>query len=65
MRARPPSCARPIRAYAGFAEAASVDWLQRRRLTRAQIHELLLGTLVALVDDVVPAVEATRKVVAA
>ncbi len=46
-----------IRAYAGFAEAASVDWLQRRRLTRAQVHALLLGTLTALVDDVVPALQ--------
>ena len=54
-----------IRAYAGFAEAASIDWLQRRRLSRAQVHELLFGSLVALVDDVVPAVEATGKAVAA
>ena len=47
-----------IRAYAGFAEAATVDWLERRRLTRAQVHALLLGTLVALVDDVVPRMDA-------
>ena len=53
-----------IRAYAGFAEAASVDWLQRRRLTRAQIHALLLGTLVALVDDVVPRLEGAEAVAA-
>ena len=53
-----------IRAYAAFAEAASVDWLQRRRLTRAQIHALLLGTLVALVDDVVPRLEGADAVAA-
>lgn len=53
-----------IRAYAGLAEAASVDWLQRRRLSRAQVHELLFGSLVALVDVVVPEVEAARAVAA-
>jgi len=56
--ARPsPELRAAIRAYAGFAEAASIDWLQRRRLTRAQVHELLLASLLALVDDVVPRVE--------
>ncbi len=54
-----------IRAYAGFAEAASVDWLQRRRLSRAQVHDLLLGTLLALVDDVVPRMEGAEAVAAA
>lgn len=59
--ARPsPELRAAIRAFAGFAEAASIDWLQRRRLTRAQVHALLFGTLVALVDQVVPAVEGTR-----
>ena len=53
-----------IRAYAGLAEAASVDWLQRGKLSRAQIHELLFGSLVALVDDVLPEVEAARAVAA-
>jgi AcrR family transcriptional regulator len=56
--ARPsPELRAAIRAYAGFAEAASIDWLQRRRLTRAQVHELLLASLLALVDDVVPRIE--------
>jgi AcrR family transcriptional regulator len=59
-----PELRAAIRAYAGFAEAASIDWLQRRRLTRAQIHELLFGSLVALVDDVVPAVESSKAVAA-
>lgn len=43
-----------LRAYSGFAEAASVEWLVRRRLTRRQIHDLLHNTLRALVDTVVP-----------
>jgi len=30
-----------IRAYASFAEAATLEWLQRRRLTRDQVRELL------------------------
>ena len=59
-----PAMRAAARAYAGFAEAASVDWLQRRRLTRAQVHQLLLGTLVALVDDVVPGIERERAVAA-
>lgn len=46
-----------MRAYAGFAEAASLDWLQRRRLTRAQVRELLLRSLIQLVDEVLPRVE--------
>jgi AcrR family transcriptional regulator len=51
-----------IRAYAGLAEAASLDWLAHRRLTREQVHELLLRSLLALVEDVVPRVErATRR----
>ena len=41
-----------------------MDWLQRRRLTRAQIHALLLGTLVALVDDVVPRLDGAEAVAA-
>ena len=53
-----------IRAYAGFAEAASVDWLERRRLSRAQVHALLLGTLTALVDDVVPRLQDAEAVAA-
>ncbi len=37
---------RPVlRAFSAFAEAASLEWLVRRRLTRAQVHDLLLSTL--------------------
>ena len=46
-----------IRAYSGFAEAASIEWLERRRLTRDQLHTLLVETFLTLVRDVVPAVQ--------
>lgn len=46
-----------IRAYSGFAEAASIEWLERRRLTREQLHTLLVETFLTLVRDVVPAVQ--------
>jgi AcrR family transcriptional regulator len=46
-----------IRAYSGFAEAASVEWLERGRLTRAQIHTLLVQAFLSIVRDVVPAVQ--------
>ena len=59
-----PELRAAVRAYAGFAEAASLDWLQRGRLTRAQVHELLFASLVALVDHVVPRIETERAVAA-
>jgi AcrR family transcriptional regulator len=46
-----------VRAYAGFAEAASLEWLVRRRLSREQTHELLLQGLLRLYNEVLPAVE--------
>ena len=56
--ARAPSELRAaIRAYSGFAEAASIEWLERGRLTRAQLHTLLVETFLTLVRDVVPAVQ--------
>jgi AcrR family transcriptional regulator len=49
-----------IRAYSGFAEAASVQWLEYHRLTRQQIHELLVRSFLSIVNDVLPMVEAIR-----
>jgi AcrR family transcriptional regulator len=46
-----------IRAYSGFAEAASIEWLERHRLTREQIHTLLVQAFLSIVRDVVPAVQ--------
>ncbi len=48
-----------IRAYSGFAEAASIEWLERGRLTREQIHTLLVQGFLSIVRDVVPAVQAS------
>jgi AcrR family transcriptional regulator len=48
-----------IRAYSGLAEAASVEWLERGRLTRAQIRVLLVQGFFSLVHDVLPAVQRT------
>jgi hypothetical protein len=46
-----------IRAYSGFAEAASVEWLERDRLTREQVKALLIRGFLSIVQDVLPAVE--------
>lgn len=49
-----------IRAYSGFAEAASVEWLLRERLTREQAKALLIQGFLSIVNDVLPAVERAR-----
>jgi AcrR family transcriptional regulator len=46
-----------IRSYSGFAEAASVEWLQRERLSREQVHVLLVQGFLSIVHDVLPEVE--------
>jgi AcrR family transcriptional regulator len=46
-----------IRAYSGYAEAASVEWLQRDRLSREQLKVLLVQGFLSMVRDVLPAVE--------
>jgi AcrR family transcriptional regulator len=49
-----------VRAYSGFAEAASVEWLLRDRLTRAEIKALLTQGFLSIVHDVLPAVESAK-----
>lgn len=49
-----------VRAYAGLAEATSLEWLERRRLSREQARELLLRGILQLVGEVLPHVEAAR-----
>ena len=49
-----------VRAYSGLAEAASLEWLHRGRLTRQQVHTLLVNSFLALIRDVLPAVVATK-----
>jgi AcrR family transcriptional regulator len=46
-----------IRAYSGFAEAASVQWLRYGRLTREQTHAMLVQGFLSIVRDVVTAVQ--------
>jgi AcrR family transcriptional regulator len=49
-----------IRAYSGFAEAASLEWLLRQRLTRTETKALLIQGFLSIVNDVLPAVERAR-----
>lgn len=49
-----------VRAYAGFVESATFDWLRGGPLSRDQLRELLVGGLLALDRDVIPRVEARR-----
>lgn len=49
-----------VRAYAGFVESATFDWLRGGPLSREQLRELLVGGLLALDRDVIPRVEAKR-----
>ncbi len=53
----PPELRATIRAYSGFAEAASVEWLERDRLTREQAKALLIQGFLSIVQDVLSAVE--------
>jgi AcrR family transcriptional regulator len=46
-----------IRAYSGFAEAASIQWLERGRLTRGQTQALLIQGFLSIVRDVLPVVQ--------
>ncbi len=55
----PPELRAAIRAYSGFAEAASIEWLARDRLTREQTRELLTKTFLNLVNEVLPAIQET------
>jgi AcrR family transcriptional regulator len=57
----PPHLRATIRAYSGFAEAASIEWLERGRLTREQTHTLLVQGFLSIVRDVLPKVEHTRR----
>jgi hypothetical protein len=53
----PPTVRAVLRAFGGLAEAATREWLGSGRLTRAQTHELLTSSLLAIVRDVLPGVE--------
>lgn len=57
----PPELRALIRGYGGFAQALTIDWLQRGEPSRAALHHLLLQTLLALVGDVLPRVQSDPK----
>jgi AcrR family transcriptional regulator len=57
----PPHLRAAIRAYSGFAEAASVEWLERGRLTRGQIHTLLVQGFLSIVNNVLPALQGDQQ----
>ncbi len=46
-----------IRAYSGLVEAASIEWLERGRLTREQVRVVLVQGFISIVRDVLPAVQ--------
>jgi AcrR family transcriptional regulator len=46
-----------IRSYGGMAEAASVEWLDRGRLTRTQVHALLVQGFLSSVGEIRDAVQ--------
>jgi AcrR family transcriptional regulator len=53
----PPELRALMRAYSGFAEAASLEWLSRGRLSREQTHAALVQGFLSIVGDVHAAVE--------
>ena len=53
----PPELRAAIRSYSGFAEAASIQWLERGRLSREQTRVLLVEGFLSIVRDVLPAVQ--------
>jgi len=55
--AAPPELRALVRAYAGLAEATSLEWLLHRRLTREQAHALLYESFLALFRGPLEALE--------
>ncbi|AEK45601.1 TetR family transcriptional regulator [Amycolatopsis mediterranei S699] len=47
-----------VRAFGGMVKSAGREWLVRRSLTRAQVHLLLSKSLVTLVGEIFPAIQA-------
>lgn len=52
----PPELHAVLRAYGGMAEAATREWLERDRLTRAQLAAFLKAALPSLVGDAYEAI---------
>jgi AcrR family transcriptional regulator len=52
----PASLRAVLRAYAGLIEAASLEWLERGRLTRAQLHAIVVEGFFYAAGDLLTAV---------
>jgi AcrR family transcriptional regulator len=55
-----PELRAAMRAYSGFCEAASIEWLESGRLSREQVKAMLIQGFLSIVRDVLPAVERVR-----
>ncbi len=44
-----------IRAYGGLIKSTGREWIERRTLTREQVHTLLTDTLVVIVESTIGA----------
>ncbi|MCU4184614.1 TetR/AcrR family transcriptional regulator [Acidiferrimicrobium sp. IK] len=49
-----------VRAFGGFAEEITREWLERKRISRAQARVLLVGALPLMVEELLPGVAAAR-----
>jgi AcrR family transcriptional regulator len=54
----PPSLRAVLRAYSGLVEAGSIEWLERGRLSRAQLRALVVEGFFCAVGDLLTAVDA-------
>jgi AcrR family transcriptional regulator len=54
--AAPAALRAVLRSYSGLVEAASVEWLERGRLTRGQLHALVVEGFFCAVGDLLAAV---------
>lgn len=53
--AAPPELRAILRSFGGLAEATSREWLEKRRIDRAQAQTLLTDVLLYMVRDLLPA----------
>lgn len=51
-----PALRAVVRSYGGLAQEATREWLERGRLSRAQVRALLLGVMPLIVREVLPQV---------
>jgi hypothetical protein len=50
IKGQPPAGLRiAVRGWVGFAEAASLEWLERREITRSELRDLLIQALTGAV----------------